>query len=323
MFCTQCGSPNQDGRYCSNCGEEIRRTSPSQDSKLSVAATKSPVSEPSTQVEEKLNTPPSPQSEEVETNHKDSIRARWNRLSSRAKYASVIGLVILIAISSWGVTAAVQEGNRLGLIAARHASFDSWFQWRSELRKAKDVAQKQLGPAQERNALAASWGDVEDKRLTLEQRIGDLQAAMAANNMEDMRAAEDGLDRAMSAVGTQADADGRASARAIAAEGQRKRDAKTWGQSQSGAVITDHCRARTSSGSRNYYFSFARWLGNDMIWSISDSPNGIGLVQAIRFTDLGGGTWQIGPTDESPVENDTFNNLGYSTLVCQTFVASQ
>lgn len=102
-----------------------------------------------------------------------------------------------------------------------------------------------------------------------------------------------------------------------------KTETQRWAGTLGSDIISNRCQGRPGTGSYYYYWHFGRWVGQDMIWSIAEQQNGDGLVQAIRFTALGDGTWEIGPTDESPIEDDPFNSIGESPLICETFTATQ
>ena len=355
MFCSNCGHPDEKGKFCSSCGmklvtdvsgtkdtptgtddvsqEETLPSAPKQeDGPAESEAIPSTVKDGAANAKEsapklgaKANVKATPESKKS----LKSKRKPWFfrlfewffRLSLWQKLTAVALTIAVLGAGVVGVGFLVSEQTRELANSEALESRQAWFDWRIELRASKQATQASIDAAIAADTLAEGWGDIEPKRATLQERIRKAAEAMGANDLTAMSESKALLDAATKAIGTQADADERARQRAELEEQSRKSLAKGWANKLGPDIISNRCTSNVGGG-RYYFWSFGRWDGGDMIWSISSDRNGVGLVQAIRFTDMGG-YWQIGPTDESPVENDPFNNIGYPELSCKTWTASQ
>jgi hypothetical protein len=231
--------------------------------------------------------------------------------------AALVGVAVGLSISI-SESAALQSSNQASLDAIKAKKAVKGQE------KLLEKAQSALSDASAALAASESTPNVDQERNLVARWMANLQTSIEASNyksittdMNTLNECIESLMQLVSPVAVEADPASPDSPPVSKTETQR------WAGTLGSDIISNRCQGRPGTGSYFYYWRFGRWVGQDMIWSITEQQNGDGLVQAIRFTALGGGTWEVGPTDESPIQDDPFNSIGESPLICETFTASQ
>jgi len=231
--------------------------------------------------------------------------------------AALVGVAVGLSISI-SESAALQSSNQASLDAIKAKKAVKGQE------KLLEKAQSALSDASAALAASESTPNVDQERNLVARWMANLQTSIEESNyksittdMNTLNECIESLMQLVSPVAVEADPASPDSPPVSKTETQR------WAGTLGTDIISNRCQGRPGTGSYFYYWRFGRWVGQDMIWSITEQQNGDGLVQAIRFTALGGGTWEVGPTDESPIQDDPFNSIGESPLICETFTASQ
>jgi len=278
------------------------------------------------EVEESEGTHVCPIQQEADSTEFDRVNYEspkpWTRTSKIGTWtlvavaaATLVGVAIGLSISI-SESAALQSSNQASLdaIKAKKAV--------KAQEKLLENAQAALSDASAALAASESTPNVDQERNLVARWMANLQTSIEASNYKSIRTDMNTLNECVESL-MQLVSPVAVEAASPDSPPVSKTETQRWAGTLGSDIISNRCQGRPGSGSYYYYWYFGRWIDNDMIWSITEQQNGDGLVQAIRFTALGGGTWEIGPTDESPIEDDPFNSIGESPLICESFTATQ